>query len=130
MRKFRNAAIATATAVSLTFAGTTIAAAQDGDDVQDVQEDSSVRLSSGSSALGHDLGAWSEQDEDEENPEDPIIRDDDQASGSDLLGEETGENPQWAEIWRDFTALGVVGAVVGAVIGGINWLKYQGILPY
>lgn len=127
MRKFRNATIAAATAVSLTFAGTTIASAQDGDDVQ---EDTSVRLSSGSSALGFDLGAWSEQDEDEDNPEAPIIRDEDQASGGDLFGDETGDNPQWAETWRDFTTLGVVGAVVGAVIGGINWLKYQGILPY
>ncbi len=122
MRKFRNAAIAAATAVSLTFAGTTIASAQ--------ETDEGVRLSSGSSAFGFDLGAWSLQGEDEENPGAPIIRDEDQVTGGDLLGDVTADdNPQWAESWKSLTTIGIVGSIIGAIIGGVNWLKFQGILP-
>ncbi|MDO5513004.1 hypothetical protein [Corynebacterium sp.] len=122
MRKFRNASIAAATAVALTLSGTAVASAQD-DDPQVGRTSVSMF---GSSQTGKEQDAW------HEGPDGtPVVGTDQQVVGTDLLGSITADdNPKWAESWKSITTVGVVGAIAGAIIGGINWLKFQGILPY
>lgn len=123
MRKIRHTLVAAATAVSLTLTGTAVAGAQT--DEAETASPLAALSSGGSSGLGHQQDAW---DEDEDG--NPIIRDEQQVTGENLLGDTTADdNPDWAENWRSLTTLGIVGSVLGAIIGGINWLKFQGILP-
>lgn len=123
MRKFRNATIAAATAVALTLSGTAVATAEDND--PQVGR-SSVSMNT-SSQIGKEQDAWWVNPETGETE----IRSDQQVFGTDLLGSITYDNnPKWAESWKTVTTVGIVGAITGAIIGAVNWLKYQGILPY
>ena len=129
MRKFRTAAVAAATAFSLTIAGTGVAAAED--DAAETNASSSSSFPT-SSQIGADKGAW-----DEDADGNPEIRPEHQVIGTDLLGSSTptaadGEegNPQWSEDWKKIAYVGVAGSIIGAIVAGINWLKFQGILPY
>ncbi|WIM69989.1 hypothetical protein [Corynebacterium suedekumii] len=128
MRKFRTTAVAAATAFSLTIAGTGVAAAQD-DAAEDTQ---SFNISSNSSQLGEKKDAW------EDGEDGPYIDGPNQVTGTDLLGSSTADKatdekpgvPEWADDWRNIAYVGVAGSIIGAIVAGINWLKFQGILPY
>lgn len=116
MIKFRNAAVAAATAVALSLTGTAVAHAD-----TDVEIEGSSTTSSG---LGKRTGAWTDGEDG------AVIEADHQVIGTDLLGGAVSdENPEWAEHWMNLTRIGIVGSIVGAVIAGINWLKFEGILP-
>lgn len=122
MRKFRNATIAAATAVALTLSGTAVATAED----NDPQVGRTSVSMYGSSQTGKEQDAWKE-DEDGK----PVVGTEQQVTGTDLLGSITADdNAKWAESWKTVTTVGIVGAITGAIIGAVNWLKYQGILPY
>ncbi len=130
MRKFRNAALAAATATAVAFGGTAIANAEDttnggssqasiftGSSKQD--GDSSLseffkkgREGQGSSGYGDALDA------------------DTPARASDFYGKQEGTNmPQWARVWRDTINFFAYATVIGAVIGAGNWALNRGYLP-
>jgi len=122
MRKFRNATIAAATAVALTLSGTAVATAED----NDPQVGHTSVSMYGSSQTGKEQDAWKEGEDGK-----PVVGTEQQVVGTDLLGSTThDDNPKWAESWKTVTTVGIVGAITGAIIGAVNWLKYQGILPY
>lgn len=122
MRKFRNATIAAATAVALTLSGTAVATAED----NDPQVGRTSVSMYGSSQTGKEQDAWKEGEDGK-----PVVGTEQQVVGTDLLGSSTAEdNPKWSESWKTVTTVGIVGAITGAIIGAVNWLKYQGILPY
>jgi len=124
MRKFRTAAVAAATAFSLTIAGTGVAAAEDDAAETNTSSTSSIGTSS---QIGADKGASTPNEE----TGDPEIRGEHQVIGTDLLGSSEAEgNPQWSEDWKKIAYVGVAGSIIGAIVAGINWLKFQGILPY
>lgn len=115
MHKFRRAAIAAATVVSVTLAGTGVA----------VADDSSSLSFSTSSELGYERDAYSIEDGE------TVIADEDQITGHDGLGEIQAEDqPAWFTDWKNgIAALGLT-TLLGTVIGLVNWLKFQGVLPY
>lgn len=108
--KFRNAAVATAAALALTFSATTVAGAAEVEEPEQVSLSSAIgtSLSSGnSSAIGDATNA------------------DDRTNGEDILGEETDpEAPEWAQKWASLANLAGLGAVVGAILGGVNFWQY------
>lgn len=141
MRKFRNAAVATATAITLAASGTSIALAETTDaadasdrvvthtgDQTDVAFQGTTQdgdktlgeiISDGTEGLFN--GAGSSQ---YVKPEDAQTRFDIR----DAAGKETNvENmPQWARLWVDGTIVAGIGAIVGLVIAGINYASYNG----
>ncbi|STC68113.1 hypothetical protein [Corynebacterium pilosum] len=130
MRKFRNAALAAATAVTVTFAGVSVADAQtNGTDVtwknpglssaRDADADTVDRLSStwvdgGSSAVGEATDAGK-----------PV-------NAINLLGSsvDDSQNPLWSLLWRDGAGIAAIAAAVGGVIAAYNYAVYQGIIPH
>lgn len=141
MRNFRNAAVATATAITLAASGTSIALAEttDAADASDREvtytgNQSSVAfkgtkqegdksfgevISDGTKGLFNDGGSSHYvTKEDAETRFD--IRD--------AAGKETNvENmPQWARLWVDGTIVAGIGALVGLVIAGVNFASYNG----
>ena len=118
MRNFRTAAVAAATALTVAFSGTAIASAE---------ESSSSSIGSSSSQWGKDLGAWTEGEDGK-----PVIKNDNQVSGVDLLGSEKADDedlPDWAVLFRDTTIAGGVLSLVGGLIAAYNYAVFNGILP-
>ncbi|WJY89978.1 hypothetical protein [Corynebacterium confusum] len=118
MRNFRTAAVAAATALTVAFSGTAIASAE---------ESSSSSIGSSSSQWGKDLGAWTEGEDGK-----PVIKDENQVSGVDLLGSEKADDedlPDWAVLFRDTTIAGGVLSLVGGLIAAYNYAVFNGILP-
>ena len=117
MRNFRNAAIAGATAVALTFGGTTVATAAEED--QDTtatgsQENGNSGSSEGRSwqtALGGSLGN---------------DHGDSKVKGRDLWGKERAEdNPEIAETLRGLSiALGVFAGLTFLIAPAYNFVKF------
>ena len=118
MRNFRTAAVAAATALTVAFSGTAIASAE---------ESSSSSIGSSSSQWGKDLGAWTEGEDGK-----PVIKDENQVSGVDLLSSEKADDedlPDWAVLFRDTTIAGGVLSLVGGLIAAYNYAVFNGILP-
>ncbi|MDO5032484.1 hypothetical protein [Corynebacterium sp.] len=132
MRKFRTAAVAAATAVSIAFAGTTVASAAgpvEGSDLTDEQvqdalkEDadlsdmSSALSSKGDASLSSKLGAVT----------DGQIT----GNGADAFGSTKNESqvPQWLQIWRDGTFVMVAAAAVSTAVAAYNFAVHQGVIP-
>ncbi|QGU03517.1 hypothetical protein [Corynebacterium comes] len=114
MHKFRRAAIAAATVVSVSLAGTGVA----------VADDSSLSFPT-SSELGYERDAYSIEDGK------AVIADENQITGQDGFGEvQAKDQPAWFTDWKDAVATLGLTTLLGAVIGLVNWLKFQGILPY
>ncbi|QGU01021.1 hypothetical protein CKALI_00600 [Corynebacterium kalinowskii] len=108
MRKFKNVAVASATALALTLSGTAVASAQDIVSQEDVQQ---TGLSSGSS----EWGVW--------------LNGDEKADGQQGFGEKLDSDaPAWIKFWNVglYTLAG--GIIGGAVLAGFNWLKHEGII--
>lgn len=115
MRKFRTSAVALATAAAVSISGVSVASAQ------------SSFGGSSMTQIGKEKEAWV-PDEDGN----PVVTEDEQATGNDLFGDEVHDdaNPQWAIDWREGAKILGITSLVGAIIGGINYLKYTGVLPY
>lgn len=130
MRKFRNAALAAATATAVAFGGTAVASAVQPEGPNDggsstftsgssQEGDASVGqilgalFEGGSSAVGNITGA--DQDADM-----------DKVWGSEIFNEGT---PQWARIWRDLVNWAGLAAGIGLIIGAGNWALHEGYLP-
>lgn len=140
MRNFRKAAVAAATALTVGLAGTSVATAQSStENPENTETNGAVQVEKGDAqhdrtagpdvptgssvwAITHNLFGDQEVYDEDGNPT--------TVTGQDLLGEEKAENiPNWAENWRTLGIVGAVGTLVGAIIGIINALRYQGILP-
>ncbi|APT89103.1 hypothetical protein CFRA_07355 [Corynebacterium frankenforstense DSM 45800] len=126
MRSFRTAAVAVATAAAVTLTGTTVASAEDSnpgapnDDVTTATEN---------------VGNFGNSYNDEKGERIPDAADDrnqsDENNGANMLGDEKNWNKvsNANKTWYAVTLAGVVGTVIGGIIGAVNWLKYNGILP-
>lgn len=125
MRNFRTAAVAAATALTVAVSGTAIASAED--NVSEDTKSSSSSIGSLSSQWGKDLGAWTEGEDGK-----PVIKDENQVSGVDLLGSEKADDESladWAVLFRDTTIAGGVLSLVGGLIAAYNYAVFNGILP-
>lgn len=140
MRKFRNAALAAATATAVAFGGTAVAGAEEAPAPKNPNNTSSSHFFSGwgGSHEGRDdatLGEVLKQGFgklgegkgstgfgaalDRTKP----------ANISDFWGKQTGALPQWARIWRDSVEWLALLTGVGIVIGAGNWALHEGYLP-
>ena len=141
MRNFRNAAVATATAITLAATGTSIALAETTENADD--SDRVVTHTGNQSSVAFQ---GTKQDGDKSFGE--VISDGTKGvfsgAGSshyvtkedantrfdirDAAGKETNvENmPQWARLWVDGTIVAGIGALVGLVIAGVNYASYNG----
>ena len=141
MRNFRTAAVAAATAVAVSFTGITAASAEDD---AATHEDSQSSFNECSSVLSSDRGEDVLSSDDEEkyptlsSKFGELMNADDTTTGSDLIGEEQGNegdngdvtNPGWARIWRDGNIVAAIGTVVGGVIAAYNYGVYNGFFPH
>ena len=137
MRNFRNAAVATATAISLAASGTSIALAE-----TTPKADASDREVTYTGSQGDVLFKGTKGENDKTLGE--VLSDGIKGEGSshyvteedretrfdirDAAGKETNwENmPQWARLWVDGAAVAGIGALVGLVIAGFNFAFYNG----
>ena len=141
MRNFRNAAVATATAITLAASGTSIALAETTDAAD--ASDRDVTYTGGQSSVAFQ---GTKQKDDKSFGE--VISDgtkgvfngggsshyvtkedaQDRFDIRDAAGKETNvENlPQWARLWVDGSIVAGIGAIVGLVIAGINYASYNG----
>ncbi|QYH19557.1 hypothetical protein JKI95_11105 [Corynebacterium aquatimens] len=162
MRNFRNAAVASATALALIASGTTAALAQDVEVKIKTNDTISVELpetTNAADASDREVLHTGTQGNvafkgfaksDDKKPGD-IISDavdganqgkgssralsgldtDKRFDGRDAFGKETNwqNMPQWSRIWVDATIVGGIGALIGLLIAGVNFLKFNGVLP-
>ncbi|QPK82586.1 hypothetical protein G7Y29_06770 [Corynebacterium qintianiae] len=129
MRNLRTAAIATATAMTVTLGGVAAASAKDAatttaDSVvfageQDGDKASSEVSSDGFAGLSSNNGSSKFFDDEQ----DPFF-------ATDAFGKEidVAAVPQWARYWIDSTVVAGIGALIGLVIAGFNWAAFNGII--
>ena len=133
MRKFRNAALAAATATALTFGGTSVAVAEEGTQAPKAQTSStfisgSTRNADGDAKLGDIIKAFFQ-----EGPKGvgKLTGADQQADFTKLWGANVDDEgqPQWALLWRDgVNWLGLLSGI-GIVIALGNAALHEGLLP-
>ncbi|WP_018298037.1 hypothetical protein [Corynebacterium lubricantis] len=131
MRKFRTAALAAATALTVSLAGTSIVSAQEAPVAEGYETGSSDRYENGSSELteltlnglssGEGLGPVG----DATDADTPV-------NATDILGNERDAEaaPQWANLWATIVDLGVVGSLLGGIIAAYNYAVYNGMIPH
>lgn len=128
MRKFRNAALAAATATAVAFGGTAIATAAPQPNGTSSSLTSGTKQEGDTSirdlirAIGEKPGLGAVGDKTDANVE-VDVRD---VWGKEVYDKET---PQWARIWRDTLNWGALLTIIGTVIGAANWALYNGLLP-
>ena len=130
MRKFRNAALAAATATAVAFGGTAVASAEQ----TGTTTGGSSTFTSGSSkregdaSFGDVLGALFKGGS---SAVGDITGGDKDADIDNVWGKEVqdGENPQWALIWRDAVNWAALAAGLGLVIAAGNAALHEGWLP-
>lgn len=138
MRSFRTAAVAGASALALTFSGTAVATAQDGDDlipddnvtqeqapidqggdevpVEDY-EPKPVEPSDEEPGLSSDINAGSSADLEADQP----------AQGPAIFGssKDLDSQPRWAQLLYGASILGGLGSLIGVIVGPIvNFLNH------
>lgn len=152
MRNFRNAALASATALAIAATGTTAAFANDEEPTQQGKEAcSSYDREENKPEAGGPLGVLFKGTACEEDKSVKEI-----ISGgfeglsngkgssqflpkgdrekefdvTDAAGKETYWQllPQWARLWIDATAITGIGAFVGLIIAGVNFASYNGLV--
>ena len=133
MRKFRNAALAAATATALTFGGTSVAVAEEGNQAPKAQTSStfisgSTRNADGDAPLGDIIKAFFK-----EGPKGvgKLTGADQEADFTKLWGARVDDEgqPQWALLWRDgVNWLGLLSGI-GIVIALGNAALHEGLLP-
>lgn len=149
MRNFRNAALASATALAIAATGTTAAFAdpetgpgktKSNCDIErnaenaggpldvlfkgtacDTDKSAKEIISDGFEGLSNGKGSSQFLPSDDRSKEFDI---------RDAAGKETYWQllPQWARIWIDATAITGIGAFVGLVIAGVNFASYNGLV--
>lgn len=138
MRKFRNAALAAATATAVAFGGTAVAGAEE--TPKNPNNTSSSHFFSGwggehngrtDATLGEVLKKGFEKTGEGKGSTGfgaALDRETD-AQISNFWGKDTGPLPQWARIWRDSVEWFALLTGVGIVIGAGNYALHEGYLP-
>ena len=129
MRKFRNAALAAATATAVAFGGTAVASAKETGEVTG----GSSTFTSGSSKdsdtdFGEVLGALFEGGSSKVGD---VTGGDESVEIDNVWGKQVvdSENAQWARLWRDMVNWTALAAGLGIIIGAGNWALHEGYLP-
>ena len=154
MRNFRNAALASATALAIAATGTTAAFATDGEtgqtgttncEITDADEFRNEKnaggpldvLFKGTACDGDkklkDILSDGFEGLHEGQGSSQFLPKDDREKHFDITdaaGKETYWQllPQWARLWIDATAITGIGAFVGLVIAGVNFASYNGLI--
>ena len=134
MRNIRNAAVASATALTLVIGGTSAAFAedkpaeaaaenQDNKVVVSSEKDPQSSISDGTKGLFG--GKGSSKYLPETDTEKPFYI-------TDAFGDTTrpDEVPSWARYWIDGTVVAGIGALVGLIIAGFNFASYNGWINF
>lgn len=137
MRKFRNAALAAATATAVAFGGTAVAAAE-------------TPKNPNNTSSSHFFSGWGGEHEGRQDATlGEVLKKGFEKTGegkgstgfgaaldrtkpaniSDFWGKQTGPLPQWARIWRDSIEWFALLTGVGLVVGAGNWALHEGYLP-
>lgn len=130
MRKFRNAALAAATATAVAFGGTAVASAEQ----TGTPDGGSSTFTSGSSKDKGDtefkkvLGAFFEGGSSKVGD---VTGGDKSVEIDNVWGKEVvdSKNAQWARIWRDAVNWTALAAGLGLVIAAGNAALHEGLLP-
>ena len=117
MRNFRTAAVALATATTVAFGGVSAATAAE-------TENTGALSAAATGASSEGKGSLSSKAGDATGKDTP-------ANGRDLLGSSVNDekNPQWAQLWRDTTYVGVAAAAVSVAVATYNFAVYNGVIP-
>ncbi len=117
MRNFRTAAVALATATTVAFGGVSAATAADTDNTGALSSAAKGASSEGKGSLSSKAGDATGADT--------------TVNGRDLLGSSVKDdtNPQWAQLWRDTTYVGVAAAAVSVAAATYNFAVYNGVIP-
>ncbi|WP_347305907.1 hypothetical protein [Corynebacterium sp. SA-MJD20WY100] len=117
MRNFRTAAVALATATTVAFGGVSAATAAETENTGALSAAAKGASSEGEGSLSSKAGNATGAD----TP----------ANGRDLLGSSVNDekNPQWAQLWRDTTYVGVAAAAVSVAAATYNFAVYNGVIP-
>lgn len=117
MRNFRTAAVALATATTVAFGGVSAATAAETENTGALSAATEGASSKGEGSLSSKAGDATGKD----TP----------ANGRDLLGSSVNDenNPQWAQLWRDTTYVGVAAAAVSVAVATYNFAVYNGVIP-
>ncbi|KXI15996.1 hypothetical protein HMPREF3227_02151 [Corynebacterium sp. CMW7794] len=117
MRNFRTAAVALATATTVAFGGVSAATAAETENTGALSAAAKGASSEGEGSLSSKAGDATGKD----TP----------ANGRDLLGSSVDDdkNPQWAQLWRDTTYVGVAAAAVSVAVATYNFAVYNGVIP-
>lgn len=130
MRKFRNAALAAATTVTVTFAGVSVAGAQTGENLPSQAEQGSSSASSKQENVGSSVGKALLEGGSSKAGE--VTEADKLVNATDLFGSSVNDenNPLWALLWRDGGTIAAIATALGGVIAAYNYAVYQGIIPH
>lgn len=116
MRSFRKAAVAAATAVTLTLGGTAVAAAETDEGYQPPNENDRV-VAEGSSIPANSSSRLNDNLNGDQEADGRAI------FGSSKVNEETGATfdgqPAWAKLLYGLSITGAVGTLIGLVVGPI-----------
>lgn len=129
MRKFRNAALAAATATAVAFGGTAVASAeQTGEVIKGSSTFTSGSSQDGDAKFGEVLGALFQGGSSAAGKltgADQSV-DLDHVWGAERIDEGTA---QWARMWRDAVNWTALAAGLGLVFAAGNWALHEGYLP-
>lgn len=125
MRKFRNAALAAATATAVAFGGTSVALAED------AAPKSSLSSTTGFGAEGDATRGELLEKLTKPNAQYEIGKATNAEGTANIkdFSSNPEKMPQWARIWREAFNIVSILAGIGAVIGAGNWALYNGYLP-
>ena len=129
MRKFRNAALAAATATAVAFGGTAVASAKEtGEPTGGSSTFTSGSSQDGDKSFGEVLGAFFEGGSSKVGD---ITGGDESVEIDNVWGKQVvdGENAQWGRLWRDALNWTALAAGLGIAIGAGNWALHEGYLP-
>ena len=132
MRKFRTAAVAAATAVTVAFAGTTVASAAEaveGSGLTDAQVQEELQKDATSSEMSSALS--SEGDGSLSSKLGGVTDGNITGNGADAFGstKNPSQVPQWLDLWRGGTIAMVAAAAVSSAVAAYNYAVYSGNIP-
>lgn len=128
MRKFRNAALAAATATAVAFGGTAVASAEQTGPVKEGSSTFTSGSSDGDTDFGEVLGAFFKGGS---SGVGKVTEGDKEADLDNIWGKERVDEgtPQWGRLWRDMVNWAALAAGLGIVIAAGNAALHEGWLP-
>ena len=137
MRSFRTAAVAGASALALTFSGTAVATAQDGDDLipdDNVTQEQDPIDQGGNEVPVEDYEPTAPEPDEDYEPSlssdintGSSLEGDQPAQGPAIFGssKDLDSQPRWAQLLYGASILGGLGSLIGVIVGPIvNFLNH------